>query len=74
MANEPRCYREVVAATLGALRPGAEVISVEPTDIDAELARLDPHLVVCSRLTEAVETRAGAWVLLYPDGDNSAVI
>ncbi len=74
VANEPRCYRDVVAATLGVLRPGAEVTAVEPIDIDAELSRLRPHLVVCSRLTEAVEARAGAWVLLYPEGENRAVV
>ncbi|MBD0253059.1 MAG: hypothetical protein ICV31_01005, partial [Rubrobacter sp.] len=30
MANEPRAYREGIAAVIGQLRPGVEVETVEP--------------------------------------------
>ena len=68
LGNEPRAYREAMAAALGALRPALAVRAVEAARLDAEVARRRPRLVVCSRLTDAVRTRAGAWVLLYPDG------
>ncbi len=72
VANEPCVYREVLAASFQALRPEFEVIEAEPGDLDGEIERLDPHLVVCSELTEAVRSRPLAWVQLYPDGtDNS---
>jgi hypothetical protein len=74
VANEPRSYREVIAAAVHELRPHAEVITVEPADLDREVVHLEPHLVLCSRLTEVVETRTLAWVLLYPDGEARAVI
>ena len=74
VANEPRSYREVIANVLGALRPQLEVIVVDPDDLDREVAELVPHLVLCSRATEVVETRAQASVTLYPDGRSHAVI
>ena len=33
-----------------------------------------PQLVLCSRLSEVVETRCLAWVLLYPHGEARVVI
>jgi hypothetical protein len=74
VANEPRSYREVIATTLQVLRPHLEVIEVEPEDLDREVVRLVPNMVLCSRLSEAVETRPIAWVVLYPNGETQAVI
>ena len=74
VANEPRAYRDAIAAALQELRPNVAVIPVEPHGLDGEIARLDPHLVVCSRLTEAVQARPLAWVMLYPDGEPWAVM
>lgn len=74
VANEPRMYRQVVAAALPRLRPGMRVVEVEPDDLDREIVALEPNLVICSRLTEAVETRAPAWILLYPEAERRAVI
>ena len=74
VANEPRAYREVLAAAVHELRPGLEVQAVEPEELDRIVGRDLPHLVVCSRLSEVVETRAPAWVVLYPDGEARAVI
>jgi hypothetical protein len=64
VANEPRCYREVIAAAVHELRPHAEVITVEPADLDRAVVYRQPHLVVCSRLTEVVETHSPVWVVL----------
>ena len=74
LANEPRAYREVIAAAFQALRPNHEVISVAPDDLDAEVERLDPEFVLCSRLTPAVLQHPRSWVVLYPDGETQAVI
>jgi hypothetical protein len=74
VANEPRSYREVIAGTLQVLRPHLEVIVVEPEDLDRDVVRLAPNLVLCSRLSEAVEIHALAWVVLYPNGETRAVI
>ena len=74
VGNEPLSYRQVHAETFRILRPEAEVVRVEPDELDAAIARLAPHLVVCSALSEVVETRPLAWILLYPDGANLAVV
>jgi hypothetical protein len=73
VANEPCAYREAITDVLRELRPHIEVNAVEPEGLDGEVARLRPHLVVCSRITAAVSTLL-AWVMLYPDGENRAVI
>ena len=74
LANEPRAYREVIAAAFRQLRPQHDVIVVAPDDLDAEVVRLDPQLVLCSRLTPSVQIRPIAWVLLYPVGETQSVI
>jgi hypothetical protein len=74
VANEPQAYRDVVAMAIRVFRPQMEVIVVEPEDLDREIVHRDPTLVVCSTLTEIVETRMFAWILLYPDGKTRAEI
>ncbi len=74
VANEPRSYREAMAVACRVLRPEVEVILAEPVDLDAAVLRLDPHLVLCSRLTEGLRTGSRAWVVLYPEGAARAVI
>ena len=73
-ANEPRAYREVLAAALATLRPHVEAVALAPGNLDGVVARLRPRLVVCSRLTAAVEAGAPNWVLLHPDGAPGAVV
>ncbi len=74
VANEPRTNREVLTAALRKLRPHIEVIAAEPHELDGSVLRLRPHLVVCSRLTEAVRDHAPSWILLYPGGDSLVVL
>jgi hypothetical protein len=74
VGNEPFSYREVHAEAFRLLRPDAEVVRVEPDELDAAVARLSPHLVVCSTMSEVVQTRPLSWILLYPDGANLAVV
>jgi hypothetical protein len=68
IANDPRSYREVIAAAVQELRPQHSVVSVAPDDVDREICRFKPHLVVCSHLGPAVEANALAWIMLYPGG------
>lgn len=74
IANEPRVYREVISEALTRLRPLVEVFCVETEDLDREVARFGPHLVICSRLTESVRERCPLWVVLYPEGEDRAEI
>ncbi len=74
VATEPRAYREVMAGALQELRPGAEILLVEPNNLSAALTRLRPHLVVSSRSVEALPDCPLAWVLLYPAGATTALI
>ena len=74
VANEPRSYREVLAGSLAVIHPHAALRCAEPTDMDAELEHFDPHLIICSELTQAVENCDQAWVVLYPEGNPLAVV
>jgi hypothetical protein len=74
VANEPRVYRETLSLALSALRPRAEVVAVDPDLLDAAVRRRKPDMVVCSRLSPAVEDSVPTWVLLYPEGDNMVVV
>ena len=66
--DEYRAYREVIAAGLEALRPGTEVAAVGLDQLDAELARLEPQVVVCSRPGSLAEAEGRlAWVELSLD-------
>ncbi len=73
VANDPCTYREVIADAFQGLRPHVEVYVVEPDDLDHEVARFRPHLVICSQLTASVQSLL-AWIMLYPNGENRAVI
>ncbi len=66
MANEPRAYREGIAAVIGQLRPEVEVCIVEPDALDRSILRFSPDMVVCSNATDALKGRVRVWVELYP--------
>ena len=40
----------------------------EPTDLDRNVVRFEPHLVLCTHLIEAVQTDCLAWIVFYPNG------
>ena len=74
MANELLSYRETVARALQMLRPAAEVRTVEPGQLDAEVVRFAPDLVVCDRASSLVKSKVRAWVELYLDGGPQSVV
>ena len=57
-----RAYREVIAAGIQLLRPQLEVASAGLEDLEGEIARLDPQLVVCSRDKPASISPEVAWI------------
>ena len=74
LANEPRAYRDVISGTLEALHPEFEILTAEPLEIDEEVLRASPHLVICSRITTVVESNAPVWIELYPGHTSGAVV
>lgn len=57
-----RAYREVIAAGVQVMRPQLEVASAGLEDLEGEIARLDPQLVVCSREKPASIPPEVAWI------------
>jgi hypothetical protein len=74
VACELKSYSEAIASAFRVLRPGVEVFEVEEEDLDREVERLAPDLVVCSRLSERVEVRVPNWVELYPGCGSRSVV
>jgi hypothetical protein len=74
VAIEPLSYREALAATLREVRPNVETIVVAPDELDQATFLHEPRLIVCSELTDTVEHRPIAWVLLYPEGASWSVL
>ena len=74
VAHELTSYREAIAAAFRLLRPNVEVFEAEDEDLEREVVRIGPHLVVCSRLTAWVENRAPNWVELYPGYSSYSVV
>lgn len=59
-----RAYRETIADALRTLRPGAEITVAEPDAIESEMARINPHLVICGQPESVDSARVFAWVEL----------
>ncbi len=63
-------YRDIIARAVRALRPALEVRSAALAEIERELRRFDPHVVVCSRPNGEHPGGRGAWVHI-PTGDGA---
>jgi hypothetical protein len=74
VACELKFYRVSIASAFRVLRPGVEVFEIEEEDLDREVERLAPDLVVCSRLSQRVEVRVPNWVELYPGCGSRSVV
>jgi hypothetical protein len=64
-----RSYGETTADAIRWLRPGIEVSLVQAEEIGDEVARLDPHLVVCNRPNEVDPGGRAAWARLSDEPD-----
>jgi hypothetical protein len=74
VAHEPRLWRWAMAATFRIIRPRLWVVVAAPEDLDSAVARHAPALVVCSVLTEFVQTRVPTWVRIDRVDANRATI
>ncbi|QIN77375.1 hypothetical protein GBA65_01335 [Rubrobacter marinus] len=74
LANAPRSYREVIASAVHDLRPNLDVFVAEPGEIEGKMESLAPDVVICSEVYPAVERGARAWIQLYPEGEQTAVV
>lgn len=74
VANELRSYREAIAGVFRSLRPNVEVSDTEPEELDREVTRLRPDMVVCTRVTPLVELSAPTWIELYPNCESHSVV
>jgi hypothetical protein len=67
VANDPVTYRDAIASALRVVHDDLDIIDVPASELDSFIAYLDPDLVICSHLSEVVETRTRTWILLYPN-------
>ena len=74
IANDPLSYREVMAFTIQELRPEVEVWTSDPADLEREILRLKPNLVMCSQAPVAAPPYLLTYIVMYPDGENRAEI
>jgi hypothetical protein len=69
-----RSYGEAMVGAVRASRPGLEVALAHLRDLEAELERFDPHLVVSSRPNTFEAGGRAAWVLLSDDPDEPSEV
>ncbi len=65
--DEYRAYRGVIAAAIRVFRPRAEVVVVGLYALGDEVARFDPHLVICNQPNTVDPGGRSAWVELPVD-------
>lgn len=70
VADELTSYRESIAAVLRARLPDVEVFEATSADLNREVLRVRPELVICSRVTSLVKERVPNWVELYTGCEN----
>lgn len=74
IANEPLVYREVFAGALRLICPDAEIVEAAAGDLDREVERFRPDLVLCSHVSPTVESMVQNWILLYPENEPAVMI
>ncbi len=67
LVNEPRAYRETIAAALQELCPNTKVLCGEPASLCYHVEDFAPHLIISSYLAPSAKMAVRAWVELYPD-------
>jgi hypothetical protein len=69
VALEWRTYREAIARALHYSHPQAAVNVSDPEELDSEMDRLEPHVVICSQSTQQVRDGALCWVKMLIVGE-----
>ena len=67
--DDYRAYADALAKAISAARPLLDVATLGLEALQAEVARLDPHVIICSSPNPATEQQEGklAWVELSVD-------
>jgi hypothetical protein len=74
VALAPRAYRTVIGRAIQALKPHLEVTVVEPDELHAKVARLEPALVISSQPKPTTSEGGPAWVDFRPYDEPSASV
>jgi len=74
LEEEYRAYREVLAAGVKSMRPGAQVATTLPFLLEAEVARFDPQVIICSGSGAADSGNATTWIGLSTDFSRPSVV
>ena len=72
-ALRPRAYSDAIGRVVAELRPGLEVLVVEPDDLPAEIGRRAPALVLCSHPRPEGSDDAVHWLEYRPYDDPEVV-
>jgi hypothetical protein len=74
VALELRTYRQAIASALQYSRPRAAISISDPEDLDSEMERVEPHVVICSQSTQPVRDGALCWVKMLIVGEELRAI
>jgi hypothetical protein len=74
VALELRTYRQAIASALQYSRPRAAISISDPKDLDSEMERVEPHVVICSQSTQPVRDGALCWVKMLIVGEELRAI
>jgi hypothetical protein len=71
----PQTYRQAISLFLRSERPGIEIRSANPLDLERECALFDPHLLIChDGVSEDAPNRAFCLLeICYSDGMDALV-
>jgi hypothetical protein len=72
--DDYRAYREVIATGIRLVRPNIEVATTGVDALEEEVARLDPHVVICNLPATAGSGERVPWVELSLDPTRPSVV
>jgi hypothetical protein len=73
-ACSPRIYREAIGETIEGLKPSVEVVIVEPDELEDEVRRLDPDMVISVRPASLDPEGRCAWLQFRPYESPAATV
>ena len=74
VALELCTYRQAIASALQYSRPRAAISISDPEDLDSEMERVEPQVVICSQSTQPVRDGALCWVKMLMVGEEMRAI
>ncbi len=67
-------YREVLSSTFRSMRPDLLICSVPEVELDQKVQELRPLLVICGMVTTVIADYSSAWIALYPEDRDEALV